>query len=1596
MNESTWLLETPASSPIKVRRGLFDHEEKGKEEEQESPPKGTFAINDLLFRKPDFASVEEAKERLLKPKLADVKPQLVISVPKRITYLFKLTKSFDHMVTTYTLTEKELMKLLLASNGENSSVRELILTSLRHEQPYEHLMTALTGFVWTSSTPLELQNKFHSCKQRSAEPLQDFIQRLNEAYLPVSDLVSPKALVQVFVNNLNSRFMNHGSNAALIASAVEGNSDDFQKVVNDLYQKVYRGYIREPSHNGSNSNSRQSDNKKPSRMKCGNCGRHGHLSKDCQQPDKKAPRVFSKKDNSPNEREKQEQKKQTEVNATTTPATGTPKDLLMVPMQNSVGARLVSLDTMANINVVEQRLVSNEALRPSSLSAPIVLGNGTTSTPQFETDVTLSISENVSVNVRCQVVEGFTKELLIGLPTLVSMGIEWSAKRGTVSLMGSTFRYHSPAVEAIDRGNPTLLFAWSSEHDQMPDPVLPSSEDEDDIPPDLISSSSCASSEDDDSSPPYVDDNYFADDDDAEEEDGQFEEQLQSLLDEFSDCFAEEALDSPGAATGAIHCIPTGDARPIQQPVRQMPKARQDWFVQLVKEREAQGFIRKSTSAWRANPVIVTKKDGSPRDCIDYTDLNAVTIAQASTLQSVSTQLSKIDPKSCVYIIMDMIQGFHQFIVAEEDRHKTAFYTPIGLYEWNVMPFGLKGAPQTFNSYVRDAFAELEPNVLTYLDDLLVQAQSKKQALSLLRKVLEIAREKNLKFKLSKCQFLKANVNYLGYRLGGGTISKAPHLVNAMAQFPEPRSLKEAQRFMGLANFYRNFVPKFEEIAAPIRSAMSNSTSRKFTWPDEARVAFKALKFRLCEQMELFTPDWGKEFILRTDASDVAMGAVLLQYHDGQEKPIAFLSKTYTKAQKNYSVIEKEALAIVHFLHDLRYYTIGRRIIVQSDHKPLQWLLGQNRAKTSNRRLIRWLLELQEYDIVVEYRPGAQNQDADALSRVNMELKELSDREVLTLEHQPLTQDISKAQAADVECRALLHALQTSELPKGLPAGLQARLQSNFKKLLTQLVVQDNVLYFRPDVDRPKLLYVPMSFRRQLLDAAHGSPMGGHAGAERTYSRVKRFYYWKGMRKDIETYVKSCSSCTKTKVRYVPSYGLLQPLQVTAPFERCAIDLVGPLPETARGMRYILTFQDAATRYHIFTAIPSKDATVVAKTLLEKVICVFGSPQEWLSDNGKEFDNAVMERLNHLLGIQHALTTPYHPQANGQLERSHSTLNDQLRMLVDSEQRDWDEFLPYVQHSMNTLVNAATGYSPHFLMFGRDLVEPIDILMSAPLQPEIPVDMWLQKLKLSRAIAAKNDADAKALSKSKVDTKRKPFPFKAGQKVYVIWPAKTNEAPPGKLAPKSFGPFVIEKFLDKHNLIVQVRHALNEEEVHRSHVDRLVPITSEPDNFLSEWKVGEENAPAKDDDEQPPLPAPPVTPEESTTIPDDQASDTTAVISDDPRDWFDIVFHDRRETNDGIEFLVSPSFNHTPKWFPIERLVTWKDQIMVYEQDEPDLEWHVESIIQQRGRGRHTRYRVRWRHYPPEFDTWEDAAALKGERALRAWKRRKASKSTRH
>jgi predicted aspartyl protease len=862
------------------------------------------------------------------------------------------------------------------------------------------------------------------------------------------------------------------------------------------------------------------------------------------------------------------------------------------------------------------------------------------------------------------------------------------------------------------------------------------------------------------------------------------------LIKSYAQVFSKSATDL-GRNSMLPHRINTANHPPVRQPLRRQPYAHQAEIERNVQEMLAAKVIEPAASAWASNVLLVRKKDGSYRFCVDMRKVNELTIKDCYPLPRIDSCLESLGG-SCYFSTLDLRSGYWQTEIHEEDRDKTAFVTRSGQYRFTVLSMGLVNAPSQFQRLMDMVMAGLLWQAcLVYLDDVIVFAPSFDLHLERLATVFDRLLQANLKVKASKCELFRRQVRFLGHVISSNGIEVDPEKVRVVANWPRPRNLTELRSYIGLCSYYRRFIKSFADIARPLHQLTEKG--RAFEWTADQETAFCTLKERLVTAPILVTPKDAGEYVLDTDASQSGLGAVLHQEQGGKLCVIAYASRVLSATERNYSTTRRELLAVVYALKQFRQFLLGRHFKLRVDHSALTYL---RRTPEVMGQAARWLDLIEEYDFDISHRAGAAHGNCDALSRrpcspekeekhVATTVCQLQDR-AADLQTPLDLLKIADAQKEDPGLQPLMSALQNGT---GRPPWKEVQSASEETRTLwaqfQSLEIVDNVLYrhfYKPDgTVKCKQIIMPSNLRKAFLQQLHAPSVQlptSHLGVKKTQEHVSLRAYWPTWRTEVEAFCRRCTVCQSVRHGQAPRHGELKTYEAYGFGDRLHVDLTGPHPPSRQGSTYILTAIDAYTRFLIAVPLRNKSAEAVANALVERVFTPFGCWRTMVSDQGTDFNNAILNSVAEMLSIQKFRTTAYRPSSNGRVERVHRTINQLLAKVVSqSNQRDWQDRLPMVVAAYNAAYHESVGHSPYFLTYGREYSIPLDVQLGlCQSAPEADRNEYADQLRerIQTAYAEVNErlGTVTQRMKKRYDARVKPLILEPGQFAYYYCPRR--------------------------------------------------------------------------------------------------------------------------------------------------------------------------------------------------------------------------------
>lgn len=896
-------------------------------------------------------------------------------------------------------------------------------------------------------------------------------------------------------------------------------------------------------------------------------------------------------------------------------------------------------------------------------------------------------------------------------------------------------------------------------------------------------------------------------------------EDLLMLLKEFQDIFSGDGEIPAGNAKVEPARIDLTDDIPVARPPYRCAHRERELIQDEVTKMANAGVIRESTSPYSAPVVLVKKKQLNETDhpqtrfCVDYRLLNKKVKDNKFPMPRTDDFLSHLNGAT-IFSSIDMKNCFWQLPLSEKDKHKTAFSAD-SLWEYNVLPFGLKTAPAICQKAMYDAAKGLLWNtVLVYMDDWLIPSKSWEEHLIALRKVFKRLREVNLKVKYEKCGFGKNSIKVLGHRVSEKGISPDEDKLLSVKEFPRPKNVKQVRSWLGLSNYYRMFIPKYAHLTRNLASLTKKNA--RFQWKEEHEKEYQTIKEKLLTAPVLRHYDPSLETELVIDASDYGIAAIIAQKEKGEKaaRVVAYASRNLKEPELRYFTTEKEMLALVFGTTVFRNYLWGIKFTVITDHASLRYW---NNIKNPSSRLMRFMLRLSELDFTVVHKAGKLNTAADALSRAPTDDPNYDVNEESLPCLNMTTDNLSTLQLKDPELEAIIKAFEDPNANKFIRRKIRRYIKEN--DALYKKITHNGQIY--------KVPVIPQCQKIDILRSIHDDPLtGAHTGRDRCMTKAKTRYFWENMYNDIEEYVRACPECQSFKRggNQHPR-GQLQPIPTsTQPFEHICIDILGPFTKAFDKNRYIITCVDFATRYAEAKAVQAATAEEVA-TFLYELVTRHGAFRKMSCDRGSQFRSRTIALLLEQIGSSAAFSTAYHPASQGVVERFHASLTNMLAAYTSSDQKDWPWSLPSVLFAYNTCENKSTKFSPFELLYGRQATLPNDAAITNPAAET--VDTRLQKVSEWRKKATENIQNAQSKMKEYFDKKRTDVKFKVGDKVMLYVPAR-KVGRTDKLDPKYHGPLTVRKVISDVNYEVEGKLSSRKNFCDVVHIERLKPYYDDP------------------------------------------------------------------------------------------------------------------------------------------------------------------------
>lgn len=856
---------------------------------------------------------------------------------------------------------------------------------------------------------------------------------------------------------------------------------------------------------------------------------------------------------------------------------------------------------------------------------------------------------------------------------------------------------------------------------------------------------------------------------------------------------------------GVGHTIPLveGAVPPYKKQYRLSPQETTE-VKRQVADFLAKGYIEPSTSPYGAPVLFVEKPDGTLRLVIDYRLLNRLTIKNRYPLPRIEDLLDRLSGAS-VFSSLDLASGYYQIRISEEDRPKTAFCTPMGLFQFRVLAMGLANSPSTFQAVMDKVFQPyIGKFVQVYLDDVIVYSKTPELHAEHLELVFKKLQEHEFYCNPTKCTFNQSEVKYLGHIVGKDGLKVDPKKIAVIRDWPTPQDVSQLRSFLGLANYFRRFVQGYSSLV----SCLSQLTHKQYEaeplstlWRDTHQKAFDQVKHALTTAPCLVLPDFSQPFELISDASLNGTGAVLIQ----NERPVAYTSSKFSPAERNYTTGEQELLGVFNALSEWRCYLEGGegKLTLVTDHNPLVYLQSQPNL---SRKQARWMEFFSRFHYDWVYRPGRINV-ADPISR-----------------NPALCNVVFTAELfAACNLRGEAPPLRVASLAQYIIEGYEHDSWFADPKNTAALTKSSRGFWLRDG--RQVMIPNSAKVKYSIMHSMHDNVTAGHPGIARTHELVSRDFWWPSMLLDITQYVRTCASCQENKASTHAPFGKLTPLDIPeARWESVSTDFIVRLPTTQHKFDAIAVFVDRLSKMvHLAPCRTDMTAVQFADLFVDTVVKLHGMPKNIVSDRDTKFTSLFWSQVCMRMGVEQCMSTAYHPQSDGQTERMNRVLEEMLRHYVGQQYTNWDALLPMAEFAINNSFNKSIQNTPFFLNYGQHPLVPVTIVASDLVPSAVQFTEHLQHA-LSRAKECLNKAQDR--QKHYYDKGRKELVFSVGQEVLLNTKnIRSEQGSPKKLLPRWVGPFKVTAIIGQNAVKLQLPETWKIHPVF--HVELVKPFQSD-------------------------------------------------------------------------------------------------------------------------------------------------------------------------
>lgn len=865
-----------------------------------------------------------------------------------------------------------------------------------------------------------------------------------------------------------------------------------------------------------------------------------------------------------------------------------------------------------------------------------------------------------------------------------------------------------------------------------------------------------------------------------------FDTDDQSRLIQLLNSFSDVISDRIGRCDVLPYSFTVTDDVPVRMPHFGCSPPKLFAFKQIIDKLLKADVISYSKSDYSAPAFLVPRNKQSVnkneyRMVVNYGELHKKIRLDPYPMPTIDQALQYLG-KAKYFSVIDLNSSFHQVLLKPSVRHYTAFSTPWAQFQFNRIPMGACYGTQALSRVLEHVFSDIKYNfVFNYVDDIIIYSSSYNEHLTHIEEVLNRLRKVGLTANPKKVLWAKQSVPFLGYIISNGQLFLNPERVAPVLNFPRPKTVKGVQKFIGFLGYYSRFIVDFATLAAPLN--LLKRKNQSFIWESEQEHAFVTLKSKLATAPALYLVDFNQRFTLHVDASAIALGVALGQWHDGVNVPVAFGSRLLTESERHLSAYEKEALACVYGVEKFSTYLDSNEFDLYTDNQALSWLLGHSNHFG---KLGRWVYRLTRYRFKIHHVKGETNIVADSLSRMfdptEFHVSEETDLLPLAVFSTPpnLYADIKEAQKNDSFCKTCINDMK--------------------QNITTQYKLIDGFLMFTGKNSKQRKIVVPSVFHNALFQYFHASVYGGHLGIHKTYHKIASHFYWPTLRNDVAAKVKTCLDCQKCKPPLNTKIGMHSVDAVNYVWETVHLDIFGPLTRTTKGNICILILIDVFSKFVMLLPLKNMKANTIVNALTNIVWKFTGGAVNLVTDNATYFRSHLFIDMCHKWAMKYITSSPYYPQGNN-VERFNRNLKITLTALYQNKQTLWDEDLDLINIGFNNALHVSTKQTPSMVFFGRELSHPLINIWGIP-SPSEPLSD-IERNDLSNFVV-KHLTIARQKVAANYNKDRKLCQFQKGDKVMCRsfkLPSKA-EMISGKLLPAYSGPYVIGNFVKPNTVML--------------------------------------------------------------------------------------------------------------------------------------------------------------------------------------------------